>query len=262
MNLKKASSGFSGKMTVLSLDVTKEDSVKRCFEQVTRALNGKGLWGLVCNAGIGGSFGPDDWQQISDYQSCLDVNALGIVRTCQTFKPLIKKSKGRIVIVTSVFGKVATPGTGPYTMSKYAAEAYADTLRRELVHFGVSVHILSPGYFKTEITNTDTLCKSLERTWTRLTKEQKDEYGQQFITESKDLMIKAVNTFASPQTHLVVDAYFHALTSKLPRKRYYPGYDACTMFRLLTVLPDCLQDFIFHQQDKWLGAPLPACLKQ
>lgn len=88
-----------------------------------------GLWGLVCNAGVANVNAPDDWLNVDDYKSTAEVNAFGVIRTCQTFKPLIKKTKGRIVIITSVVGVFAPPALGPYTVSKYAAEAYADILR-------------------------------------------------------------------------------------------------------------------------------------
>lgn len=88
-----------------------------------------GLWGLVCNAGISSSNAPDDWLDVDDYKKNMEINAYGVIRTCHTFKPFIKKQKGRIVIVTSVVGRLALPATGPYSMSKFAAEAYADVLR-------------------------------------------------------------------------------------------------------------------------------------
>lgn len=82
----------------------------------------------MCNAGINTS-APDDWLDINDYKKNMDVNAFGVIRMCHIFKPLIKKEKGRIVIMTSILGRLALPAAGPYSMSKFAAEAYADVLR-------------------------------------------------------------------------------------------------------------------------------------
>ena len=81
------------------------------------------------NAGIVGHFGNDDFLNVGDYQRVLDVNTLGVVRVTQAFKHLIKKSKGRIVTVASVYGRVPGPGVGPYVVSKFAVEAYCDAIR-------------------------------------------------------------------------------------------------------------------------------------
>ena len=58
----------------------------------------------------------------------LDVNTLGMIETTRIFLPLILKSKGRIVNITSVAGRVAIV-SGPYSASKFAAEGYSDSLR-------------------------------------------------------------------------------------------------------------------------------------
>lgn len=83
----------------------------------------------MCNAGVANVNAPDDWLTVDDYKSTAEVNLHGVIRTCQTFKPLIKKTKGRIVIITSSIGRLALPALGPYAVSKFAAEAYADVLR-------------------------------------------------------------------------------------------------------------------------------------
>ncbi len=88
-----------------------------------------GLWGVVNNAGIVGHFGPDDFLSVEDYQRVLDVNTLGTIRVTQAFKSLVKKTKGRIVTVASVYGRVPGHGLGPYVVSKFAVEAYCDAIR-------------------------------------------------------------------------------------------------------------------------------------
>lgn len=87
------------------------------------------MWGLVCNAGIATALGLDDWFNVDDYKKTLEVNTFGLVRTCHAFKSLIKKGKGRIIIMSSVMGRNANPWCGPYVMSKFAVEGYADIIR-------------------------------------------------------------------------------------------------------------------------------------
>lgn len=88
-----------------------------------------GLWGVVNNAGIAGPVGPDDWLTPEDYLDVFHVNAMGAIRVCQAFKPQLKKSRGRIVNITSVCSRVAPQNAGPYGVAKYATEAYSDVIR-------------------------------------------------------------------------------------------------------------------------------------
>ncbi len=76
-----------------------------------------------------GSPAPDDWLSTADYERALAVNLFGTIRTCQTFKEQLRKAHGRLLIVSSCLGQAVMPYIGPYTVSKFAVEAYADTLR-------------------------------------------------------------------------------------------------------------------------------------
>lgn len=83
----------------------------------------------MCNAGIASINAPDDWLNVDHYKKVMEVNSYGVIRTCHAFKPLIKKAKGRIVIITSICARVCLPNVGPYSVSKFAVGAYADVLR-------------------------------------------------------------------------------------------------------------------------------------
>jgi 11-cis-retinol dehydrogenase len=139
---------------------------------------------LVNNAGSLGVNGPDDWLIIDDYQKVMDINAMGVIRVSQKFKPLVKKAKGRMVTVASVLGRVALKSAGPYCMSKYACEAYMDVLRQEMRDFGVTVHILEPGTFcQTGIHEINAMDKLQEMVWNRTSDSTKSEYGPTFFEE-------------------------------------------------------------------------------
>ena len=77
-----------------------------------------------------GNNGPIELLQISDYQRILDVNTLGVVDVTTTFLPLVKREHGRIVNTASMAGRVAAQLAAPYAMSKYAVEAFSDSLRQ------------------------------------------------------------------------------------------------------------------------------------
>jgi NAD(P)-dependent dehydrogenase (short-subunit alcohol dehydrogenase family) len=89
-----------------------------------------GLWGLVNNAGLGHT-SPIEWCTMDDYEKILNVNLHGVIRVTTTFLPLVRLSRGRVVNVASIAGRMAHVGLGPYTISKYGVEAFTDTLRFE-----------------------------------------------------------------------------------------------------------------------------------
>lgn len=87
-----------------------------------------GLWAVVNNAGVGLPSGPTDWLTTDDYRSMLAVNLLGVIDVTLSVLPLVKKARGRVVNVASVFGRISPVG-GPYCISKYGVESFSDSLR-------------------------------------------------------------------------------------------------------------------------------------
>lgn len=83
---------------------------------------------MVNNAGVSVPSGPVDWLNIDDYKSMLDVNLNGVIAVTLSVLPLIKRARGRVVNVASVFGRISPIG-GPYCVSKYGVEAFNDSLR-------------------------------------------------------------------------------------------------------------------------------------
>lgn len=83
---------------------------------------------MVNNAGVAVPSGPTDWLTIADFKSMLAVNLLGVIDVTLSVLPLIKKAKGRVVNVASVFGRIS-PFGGPYCISKYGVESFNDSLR-------------------------------------------------------------------------------------------------------------------------------------
>jgi NAD(P)-dependent dehydrogenase (short-subunit alcohol dehydrogenase family) len=93
-----------------------------------------GLWALVNNAGISSARrGPLDWVTVEDYKQVMEVNLLGTIRVTKTFLPLIKRTRGRIVNMTSIAGRIAAARMGPYCASKFALEAFSDSLRYTII---------------------------------------------------------------------------------------------------------------------------------
>ena len=96
-----------------------------------------GLWGLVNNAGIIGTFGPLQLQLTKHVKQTFDVNFFGLVNVTKAFLPLLKKSKGRIVNMSSGNGLMATCPNWPYVATKFAVEGFTDSIRYEHVIYRI-----------------------------------------------------------------------------------------------------------------------------
>jgi len=142
--------------TPLIADVTDVDSLSRAATTVAEALDGAPLDGLVCNAGISIP-GPILHQPLEELDRQWKVNVLGQVATVQAFGSLLGAREGfagkpgRIVMMSSVSGRLSWPVVGGYAASKHALEAISHSLRRELMPFGVDVIIVGPGPVATPI---------------------------------------------------------------------------------------------------------------
>jgi NAD(P)-dependent dehydrogenase (short-subunit alcohol dehydrogenase family) len=149
-------SEFGANFTPLLFDVTDEAAVLAAAREVRTALNGETLAGLVNNAGIAVA-GPLLQLAAGEFRRQLDINVVGPIISTQAFGPLLgadlslKGPKGRIVMISSVAGKSGNPMTSAYTASKHAIEGLSESLRRELMLFGIDVVIVAPGAVKTPI---------------------------------------------------------------------------------------------------------------
>ncbi|MFN5569190.1 MAG: SDR family oxidoreductase [Bradyrhizobium sp.] len=142
--------------TPLRFDVTDEAAVKAAAGEVRAALGGEALAGLVNNAGIAVA-GPVTELPIAEFRRQMEVKVLGPVIATQAFAPLLgadparSGAAGRIVMISSVAGRNGNPLMAPYSTSKHAVEGLSESLRRELMLFGIDVIIIAPGAVKTPI---------------------------------------------------------------------------------------------------------------
>jgi NAD(P)-dependent dehydrogenase (short-subunit alcohol dehydrogenase family) len=147
---------FGTKFTPLIFDVTDEAAVLAAAREVRAALGGETLAGLVNNAGIAVA-GPVLELAADEFRRQMEVNLIGPIISTQAFAPLLgadpqlKGAKGRIVMISSIAGKNGSPLTSAYAASKHALEGLSESLRRELMLFGVDVVVVAPGAVKTPI---------------------------------------------------------------------------------------------------------------
>jgi NAD(P)-dependent dehydrogenase (short-subunit alcohol dehydrogenase family) len=130
------------------LDVTRQDEIDAAVQTVR--AGGKGLYGLVNNAGIL-TLGPITEIEEDELAWIIDVNLMGVYRITKAFAPLIIESKGRISNISSIAGILSGRFWAPYNITKHALEAYTDDLAAEMTLFDVHVSAINPGNYKSEI---------------------------------------------------------------------------------------------------------------
>jgi NAD(P)-dependent dehydrogenase (short-subunit alcohol dehydrogenase family) len=147
---------FGANFIPLVFDVTDEAAVLAAAREVRATLNGETLTGLVNNAGIAVA-GPLLEISADQFRQQMEVNVIGPIIVTQAFGPLLgsdpslKGRKGRIVMISSVAGKNGNPLSSAYSASKHAVEGLSESLRREMMLFGIDVIIVAPGAVKTPI---------------------------------------------------------------------------------------------------------------
>jgi short-subunit dehydrogenase len=128
------------------MDVKNLDTIKEAYDQISSLSEGLDV--LINNAGIFVG-GPLVEIELEELERIMNINVLGYARVTQIFFPLLKQNKGQIINISSEVARISFPFNGPYSMSKYAIEAFSDSLRRELVNFGIKVVIIQPGAMST-----------------------------------------------------------------------------------------------------------------
>uniref|UniRef100_A0A8B9SG55 RDH16 dehydrogenase n=1 Tax=Apteryx owenii TaxID=8824 RepID=A0A8B9SG55_APTOW len=231
----------SPRLQTLVLDVTSSESIAAAAAWVEGCVGDQGLWGLVNNAGIAVPTAPNEWLRKEDFVQVLNVNLVGLVEVTLSLLPLVRRARGRVVNVASMAGRLSFFGGG-YCPSKYGVEAFSDSLRLEMRHFGVKVCIIEPGYFSTAITNTQTLEDNFRCIWEKLSEETRASYGEAYFKILKS--VQELQKTCSSNLSLVTDCMEHALTSQHPRSRYSAGWDAKLLYLPLSYLPTAWTDAV------------------
>ncbi|KAJ8367687.1 hypothetical protein AAFF_G00311420 [Aldrovandia affinis] len=242
-DLKKAA---SERLSTLHLDVTQIDSINKAAAFIKVKVGEKGLWSVVNNAGISVPSAPCDWLNIEDYKSMLDVNLNGVIAVTLSVLPLIKKARGRVVNMASVFGRISAFG-GPYCISKYGVEAFNDSLRRNMAPFGVKVLCIEPGFFRTSVTDIDILGGNLQKLWNLLPQETKEEYGSDYMDKVYVMLKDDFAKMPDGDLMKVVSCMEHSIAAVHPRTRYSPGWDAKFFWLPMSYMPTCIADYFLSK---------------
>lgn len=227
----------------VQMDVTDDSSVAHAMAQVTAAS--AGLKGVVTFAGVlrVGALMDLDADELA---AVLDVNVLGTHRTARAALPLLRRGKGRLVLISSETGvQSGAPFNGPYAMSKHAVEAYGDSLRRELMFFGVPVIKLAPGPFRTQMVSS--IVPLYERAAAR-----SEHFGGLLTALQHRLPVEQAKAHDPAVLAEVVE---RALTDRAWRARYLVRPDRQRM--ALDRLPPRVGDAVLHLAIRHLSRQRP-----
>jgi NAD(P)-dependent dehydrogenase (short-subunit alcohol dehydrogenase family) len=226
------------------LDVTNEAQIAALVKRIADDPDRRPLRALVNNAGIEVN-APVEVLPLSEWRRIYDVNLFGLVALTQVLLPALIESRGTVVNISSVGGKVAMAGYGPYASSKFALEGVSDALRREVEPLGVKVIVVEPGAVTSAMSGR--VGANAERITNGMTTEQRGRYAtvmHSMVSQAEAYINKALP--AEEAGRIIADA----ITSKRPRTRYAVGRDAATILPLAKWLTDRMLDSLLTRSLK------------
>ena len=233
----------SERLSLLALDVTLPASIAAAVDEVAGRLAGRGLDGLVNNAGVGFP-GPLELLALEDLRRQLEVNVIGQVAVTQAMLPLVRRAAGRIVFVGSVGGILASQFAGAYHASKFAIEAIGDVWRQELEPEGIEVILIEPSAISTPIWSKAIayLDELLQSSTPRMVRYRERLMAFRESLQSADEHGKA------PED--VAEAIAEALTAERPNARYAVGAAGRLAAALRPLIPDRVADKLAERAAK------------
>ena len=217
---------------VLPLDVTQQSSIDACIAAVKRSAGQLDV--LVNNAGIalGGYF---EDQRDAEVREQFETNVFGLMAMTRATLPLMRaRGSGRIVNVSSMGGRVGTPGLAPYCATKFAVEGFSEALHHELSCEGIDVTLVEPGTFPTDI--------FFGNRRTAIDAENEGPRRARFVSGERAMYEDMQKR--NPNPKVVGEAIALASTEKNPKLRYPVGSDAQVATFAMRLLPARLWHYL------------------
>ena len=218
-------------MSAVILDITDAGHIAKLAKSLPERLDA-----VINNAGIAVA-GPVETVSPDSWREQLEVNVIGQFAVTQAVLPQLRKARGRVLFVSSVNGRIATPMLGPYSASKFALEAAADALRVELRAWGISVVLIEPAQTDTDMWRTaGDMVLEVEA---GMSPAHRDLYAKHIVGMKK--FVPRARKMASPKDK-VVAVVEEALTARRPKARYVVALLPKIQTVLVTNMPAALRD--------------------
>ncbi|WP_231972174.1 SDR family oxidoreductase [Mycobacterium sp. E3251] len=241
------------------LDITVESDVAAIAERVANDPLRRPLRALINNAGIAIN-APVETLPMAQWRKQFEVNLFGHIAMTQALLPALLRSKGTVVNISSVGGKVVLPTYGAYAGSKFALEAVSDALRREVGDLGIKVVVVEPGAVKTEMAERG--IATAEALMTNTTPAQLARYDA--LAAAVTAQARSFGRDGVSAEH-AAKVIVKAATASRPRTRYTIGRDAAILVRISRLVSDRVLDFIVRinlrsfakgsESSEWHSAP-------
>ncbi len=223
----------SERLEPLFLDVLDAEAIAAAAARIEAGSGG--LDGLVDNAGAAVP-GPLETLPIEDFRRQVELNLTAQLAVTQAMLPAIRAARGRVVLISSMGGRVALPFTGAYHAAKFGLEAVGDSLRQELAPWGIRVVLVEPGSIDTPIwqrgeDSADSALAGSPR--------MRELYGAAIERYREVIRDTAERGIPAEKVAATIE---RALDARRPRARYLVGLDAKLQARLLPLLPTPLAD--------------------
>lgn len=232
--LLKETAQFSDNLIVIPLDISSATSISSSVDKVAQVLRERDeeLFALINNAGIA-SANLIEWGSMSTMTDVINVNVIGTINVTTAFVPMLKQSKGRIIIMSSLSSRLRIPILSPYCMSKTAINSFADTLRRQLVKDDVKVIVIEPSSYKTNITDLTHMSNLLKKSWRTTSESVQKAYGEDMYQAIVTILTQGekigfLNAFRRSDLSEVTKVIIESVMSAQPEYQYmcsdYLGY--------------------------------------
>lgn len=225
-----------GSVLVRELDVTKPDSIAKVITEIKKTRGHIDV--VINNAGfaLGGFF--EDLSD-DDMRRQMDVNFFGAQNVCRQVIPLMRERKeGMIINVSSIAGLSTSPALGAYSASKWALEAFSESLYHELSPFGIKVVLIEPGSYPTQIFSGNARYgrgsldpQSPYYHYSRHIKDFVDNYVSKLKRDPEDIarLIEKV------------------IATRRPKLRYISDWSSWSRVMLGRVLPPSLYNYVYRK---------------
>jgi len=231
-NVETASQLRRDGIELVVLDITRTSDIEALRERIDSDPQGRALHALVNCAGLG-MVGPVEMLPLDTWRQMFEVNLFGHIAMTQALLPALRRSKGRVVNISSTGGRIAMPAFGAYSATKFALEGMSDAMRREIRQQGVDVVVIEPGAVRT----------GMGASGTRAARALIDAMSSEDRTRYDGVMKGFFETVAGfdrqgISAERAAERIAEAVTAHRPKTRYTIGRDAALYTRLARILPD------------------------
>ncbi|XP_068928400.1 17-beta-hydroxysteroid dehydrogenase type 2 [Petaurus breviceps papuanus] len=237
----------SKRTSVFQMDVTDPAQIKEVQARIAEKVQHTGLWAVINNAGVLGTLGDGELLPMNIYRQCMDVNFFGAVEVTKAFLPLLRKSKGRFINVSSMAGGIPMKLYAAYSSSKAALSMFSGVMRLELKKWGIKVAVIHPAAFRTNIGGTREMWEKQEKNiLENMSPDVQEAYGQDYLRSSTWPLLQYFSKTTTDFSPLFTDI-LHGILCKNPSALYTAGVFSYLWICLLSFFPISVFDYISHK---------------